>query len=76
MVTQSKDAATPAELDAQFGPGFAARLEFRVSAELVDAFADLTGDRSSLHVDDLFADGTMYRKRVAHGMLPVPHTRS
>ncbi|MEX0729868.1 MAG: SDR family oxidoreductase [Aquisalimonadaceae bacterium] len=38
---------------------------------LVDAFAALTGDRSSLHVDDAVARRSRYRRRVAHGMLPL-----
>jgi 3-oxoacyl-[acyl-carrier protein] reductase len=38
---------------------------------MVELFAALTGDRSSLHVDDNMARRSAYRRRVVHGMLPV-----
>lgn len=38
---------------------------------MVDTFADLIGDHSSLHVNEQFARRSLYRKRVVHGMLPV-----
>lgn len=38
---------------------------------MVTRFAQLTGDRSSLHVDDAFARRSAYRQPVVHGMLPV-----
>jgi 3-oxoacyl-[acyl-carrier protein] reductase len=43
----------------------------RLSTELVDRFAAITGDRSPLHVDDAFARRSAYRQRVVHGMLPI-----
>jgi 3-oxoacyl-[acyl-carrier protein] reductase len=46
-------------------------LEFRVTQEAVKRFAELTGDRSSLHMDAPFARHSMYRRTVVHGMLPV-----
>lgn len=42
-----------------------------VTPTVMDRFAELTGDRSSLHMDPAFAQRSMYRQRVAHGMLPV-----
>jgi 3-oxoacyl-[acyl-carrier protein] reductase len=47
------------------------RVAFHVSEQLVNRFAALTGDRSELHVDDVMARRTAYRRRVVHGMLPV-----
>ena len=47
------------------------RVRFQVSEDLVARFAALTGDRSSLHVSDSFARRSAYRRRVAHGMLPI-----
>ena len=49
----------------------ATRCQVRVSASMVAQFAALTGDRSSLHMDDAFARRSAYRQPVVHGMLPV-----
>jgi 3-hydroxybutyryl-CoA dehydratase len=35
----------------------------------IQAFADLTGDRNPLHLDDGFARASRFRSRIAHGML-------
>ena len=48
-----------------------AAMPFTISDEMVAAFAALTGDRSSLHVDDAFARRSAYRRRIVHGMLPL-----
>ena len=49
----------------------ASTVRFRVSSEMVARFAALTGDRSSLHVNEAFARRSAYRQPVVHGMLPV-----
>ncbi len=49
----------------------ASRVRFRISEDMVSRFAATTGDRSSLHVSEAFARRSAYRRRVAHGMLPV-----
>lgn len=35
----------------------------------IRAFADLTGDHNPVHLDDDFAKGTRFGRRIAHGML-------
>jgi 3-oxoacyl-[acyl-carrier protein] reductase len=45
----------------------------RITAGMVSRFAALTGDVSSLHVDEAFARRSAYREPIAHGMLPVAH---
>jgi len=51
--------------------GTKAEIRFRVSSEMVDRFAEVSGDASALHTDTAFARGSRYRKKVVHGMLPV-----
>jgi 3-oxoacyl-[acyl-carrier protein] reductase len=48
-----------------------ASIPLRVSSELVERFAALTGDWNRLHVDETFARRTSYRRPVVHGLLPV-----
>ena len=43
--------------------------EIRIDAEMVDRFADLSGDISPLHMDDQFAQGRGFKGRVVHGTL-------
>ena len=46
-------------------------VSFQVTEQLVDAFARLTGDYNSLHINEQYARFYSYRERVVHGMLPV-----
>ncbi len=43
--------------------------EKMVDRELVDKFADLSGDKNPLHVDESYAEKTEFGGRIAHGML-------
>ena len=49
--------------------GRKARLEVRLTPELIDAFARLTGDLNPLHVSDEFARSRGFPARLAHGLL-------
>jgi 3-hydroxybutyryl-CoA dehydratase len=40
-----------------------------VSDEMIRTFAKITGDNNPLHLDDEFAQKTVFKKRIAHGML-------
>ena len=40
-----------------------------VSVELIDRFADLTGDRFAIHMSDEAARAVGFERRVAHGLL-------
>ena len=40
-----------------------------ITDEDVRAFAELTGDHNPVHLDDEYAAGTRFGRRVAHGML-------
>jgi 3-oxoacyl-[acyl-carrier protein] reductase len=48
-----------------------ASIDFRITKEMIDQFAALTGDRSALHVDAEFARRSPFRRRVVHGVLPL-----
>jgi len=49
--------------------GMEAFHEKTVEDEDVVAFANLTGDRNPVHLDDAYAKTTVFRSRIAHGML-------
>jgi 3-hydroxybutyryl-CoA dehydratase len=49
--------------------GQAASLEVTVTEALVQAFAEVTGDRNPLHLDEAAAAHGPFGRRVAHGML-------
>lgn len=40
-----------------------------VTAELIEKFADVSGDHNPIHLDEEFASKTRFGKRIAHGML-------
>ena len=40
-----------------------------VTDELIRAFAEVSGDFNPIHLDEDFAAGTRFGKRIAHGML-------
>ena len=41
----------------------------KVTAELVEAFAEVSGDHNPLHLDDAYAKTTIFGERIAHGAL-------
>lgn len=49
--------------------GDVAEFSKTITAEDVRAFAELTGDRNPVHLDDEFARKSRFGRRVAHGML-------
>jgi 3-oxoacyl-[acyl-carrier protein] reductase len=48
--------------------GQRATMEVEVDDDLITAFASFSGDRNPLHLDSAFAEGTRFKRRVAHGM--------
>jgi 3-hydroxybutyryl-CoA dehydratase len=50
-------------------PGLTASFEACITHEAMQRFAELSGDRNPLHVDDGFARGSGFRERVAYGLL-------
>ena len=49
--------------------GDSAETRKTIADEDVRAFAELTGDRNPVHLDDEYAASTRFGRRIAHGML-------
>ena len=49
--------------------GDAAEMRKTIADEDVRAFAELTGDRNPVHLDEEYAASTRFGRRIAHGML-------
>jgi 3-hydroxybutyryl-CoA dehydratase len=44
-----------------------------VTADIIRAFAEVSGDRNPVHVDAEYAATTMFKERIAHGMLSAAY---
>lgn len=53
--------------------GQSASLESAVTQEVINSFADASGDHNPVHVDTAFAAGTMFKGTIAHGMLSAAY---
>ena len=53
---------------AELSVGMQDSLSHTVTREDVERFADVTGDRNPIHLDDDFARGSKFGKTIAHGM--------
>ena len=61
--------AEPQDLE----PGQSAERRFAITDAAVRAFAEVSGDNNPVHLDEDFARRTVFRGRVAHGMLLGAH---
>lgn len=50
-------------------PGDKALRTATITDEMIRLFADLTGDTNPVHLDDAYAAGTRFGRRIAHGMI-------
>jgi len=53
--------------DVQIGQEYA--VSFTISDEMVKTFAEITGDKNPVHLDEEYAKNTRFKKRICHGML-------
>jgi 3-hydroxybutyryl-CoA dehydratase len=53
--------------------GQEASLSNTVTADVIVAFAAVSGDRNPVHVDADYAATTMFKERIAHGMLSAAY---
>lgn len=50
-------------------PGDKASRTTTITDAMIRSFADLTGDTNPVHLDDAYAAGTRFGRRIAHGMI-------
>ena len=53
--------------------GQEASLSTTVSEPDIVAFAEISGDKNPVHIDAQYAAGTMFKERIAHGMLSAAY---
>src|ERR1044071_8585666 len=53
----------------KFNVGDSAEITKKIEQADIEAFADVTGDRNPVHLDETFAQSTRFGRRIAHGML-------
>jgi 3-hydroxybutyryl-CoA dehydratase len=54
---------------AELQPGMSAELSHTVTTADIEGFAKVTGDVNPVHLDEAYAATTMFKGRIAHGML-------
>jgi 3-hydroxybutyryl-CoA dehydratase len=53
--------------------GQEASISNTVTADVIAAFADVSGDHNPVHIDADYAAKTMFKERIAHGMLSAAY---
>lgn len=54
-------------------PGMEASFAKTVSEADIASFAEVTGDKNPVHLDAKYAAGTIFKERIAHGMLTASY---
>ncbi len=49
--------------------GDEASLSNTVTEAMINTFAEVSGDKNPVHIDATYAESTMFKERIAHGML-------
>ena len=53
----------------KFKIGDSAQVTKTITEQDIEKFAELSGDRNAIHLDEDYARGTRFQRRIAHGML-------
>ena len=56
--------------------GLSATVTRIVTAEGIQAFAEVSGDFNPVHLDEAYAADTMFKQRIAHGILSASYVSS
>lgn len=46
-----------------------ATFDLKITKEMIEKFAELSGDYNPLHMDENYAKNSQFKKRISHGML-------
>lgn len=57
----------------EYREGQSASITRQVTAEVVEAFARVSGDTNPVHLDEMYAAKSRFGRRIAHGMLAVSY---
>ena len=55
----------------QLAVGQSYEARFAITNEMVERFAEVTGDHNPIHLNEDYAAKSIFKQRVAHGMLPA-----
>jgi 3-hydroxybutyryl-CoA dehydratase len=67
---------TPQTMFEDLALGMSASITRTMTDEDIRHFAEATGDTNPIHLDEEFAKGTIFKTRIAHGMLTASHISS
>lgn len=56
-------------VEKQIDVGYTATVTVQVTDKMVQQFAELSGDRNPIHLDDEYAANSRFKQRIAHGMI-------
>jgi 3-hydroxybutyryl-CoA dehydratase len=69
MTTNGNGATTKGYFFEDLAVGMEASYAKEITNDDVLAFAEVSGDTNPVHLDDAYAAGTVFKKRIAHGLL-------
>lgn len=56
-------------METEKGVGYKKSITYKVTDKMVRQFAEMSGDNNPIHLDDQYASTTIFKKRIAHGMI-------